>query len=913
MKNPVHFILRFGIIIFMFAFILPDNVKGQVILSSNYTFSQFSQTYVPITGGTVRGTSLNDNQIFSNVPIGFFIAYNGASYNSLGISSNGFIWFGATAPAGSNYTPISSTTASAAYICAFAKNLESRSATGGGELRTRLSGTAPHRIFTIQWKNYQRFSSGTADNGDIFNFQIRLFEYNQSVEIVYGAMTTNVTSTAQVGMRGHANTNFMNRVVNSTNLWNNSVSGTVNTSTVSYSPTRVPASGQTYRWIPTSLVNSSLSGGAIDTVTNGMTDLQAGSTALTASFTEEGGITSLGIQRFVNGISQPWVAMNKLSGNDTTGVWQVTLPDVNVNADVVYLFRIINPSGFFMYSEIIAYEVGYLRTYAPDDFVVPDNLQGSGISLSAEASVSAVKITEVVFDRLAPGGNSTTPSYVPSSDVDLIELTNLSPDDVRLDGMILRVTSAGNGHELEFPSGTILPGGGRATIQAGGSAGQVITGIADELYFETGGVSNTLHSDTPSGIALYNKYNDVLDAVAFNGYTFTDQPAVRIVHWYGAIASSIGKAGARRTTMTDHNTSTDWEFLDVNIMAQPGTMNPGLAAISESPSFSWSSDDIPGWVPSGSDVQLPILNNGTYLIKNKCTDNGYMVYDNLTVIVYTPMIPVADFTASETSVYPNHTISLIDLSSDYPDNYDWNITPGSFTLMEGTSLTSKLPRISFNLPGSYSITLTVTNELGNTSVTKTDYINVVPFLGVCIKPDQLTISGVTNTSATVSWSEGFVADSMQVRYAKSTGGGGGNQFFTTSSVAVLSGLTPATNYNVRVRPWCNGVATDGYTSKTFFTTGGARLALESVDEMDFSATIFPNPATNDFQLQFYSQEQRMMALSISDLTGKIIAVEKFVATEGKSHYKPATLLTPGVYVVKVIADDSEQVMRLVIL
>lgn len=861
----------------------------------------------------MHGTAVNDDQIFSNVPMGFFIAYNGAQFNSVGISSNGFIWFGATPPAGTNYNPISSATASTAYICAFAKNLESRSATGGGELRSRLSGTAPHRIFTIQWKNYQRFTTGTTNNGDIFNFQIRLFEYNQSIEIVYGAMTTNLNSTAQVGMRSTVNTNFMNRVVNATNVWNNSIAGTVNSATVSYTTIRMPASGQTYRWIPTSLLNSNLSGGDLDTVPNGMTELINSNTALTASFVDEGGITSLGIQRFVNGVSIPWVAMDKLSGDATSGLWQVVLSNINVNSDVVYLYRIINPSGFFKYSGTIAYEVGYLRVYAPDDIIVPDNAQGSGIALSADASVSAVKITEVVFDRLAPGGNSGSPSYVPSGDIDLVELTNLSPNDVKLDDMTVRVTSDNTQHQIIFPAGTILPGGGRVTIQAGGNAGQINTGVADELYFETGGTTNSLQSGTPFGVSLINDHADALDAVAFNGYQFSQASGVRVVHWYGDMASSLGKAGARRNTMTDHNTSTDWEFTDGSNIAEPGSMNPGLAAVSTSPAFSWSSDDIPGWTPVGSDVQMPVLVNGTYQVKVQCEDNGNVVEEALTVTVYTPAIPVADFVASEVSVFPNHTISFTDLSSDYPDTYLWSIAPNTFTFMNGTSANSALPEVKFNAPGSYSVTLNVTNELGSSQMTKNNFINVMPFLGVCVRPSQLFISNVSTSSATVSWDEGFAADSMEVRYAKNSGGGNGTQFYTTSFSAALSGLSPATSYYVKVRPWCGGAASDGYTQKKNFTTGSARLADYNNSSTGMQAVVFPNPAIGNFKVQLSNTDSKIIRIYIMDLAGKIISEESFAVSEGENVVSPAGTLSPGIYFVKVKADFEEKTFRVVVL
>jgi PKD repeat protein len=879
-------------------------------LSANYTFSQGFQAYISLTGGTVLGTATNDNQLFSGIPIGFFISVNGVAYNTAGVSSNGFIWFGNTAPSTTNFTPISSTEGSAAYICAFAKNLESRSAAGAGELRTRTTGLSPNRIFTVQWKNYQRYTSGVSDNGDIFNFQVKMYEYNQRIEVIYGPMTTTLNGNAQVGLRGNSNSNFLNRVVNATNIWNNSVAGTVNTATAAYTTTRLPATGLTYRWVPTSLLNTTVSGSDVDTVTNSMPNLLNTNNTLTASFTDEGGITSLGIQRFINGASQPWVAMTKLSGDNISGTWQVQLPAVNVNADVVYLYRIINPSGFFSYSGSVAYEVGYLRTYAPADMLVPQNSQAGGITVKAEASVSPLKISEIVFDRLAPGGNPTLPSYAPAGDIDLVELTNISTTAVNLDGLTLQANSSVQ-HQLSFPAGIVLPAGGRITVQLGGTAGTFTTVAADELYFETGGSSNILNDASAAGIALYNSHNDVLDAVALNGYKFSSTSGVRIVHWNGDLPFTSGVAGIRRTTMTDHNNATDWEFTDASKPAEAGTMNPGLAATAQAPTFTWFSDDIPGWNASGSEVQLPILADGTYHIKARCTDNGYNADDMLTVTVYTPMAPVADFAASAVTVYPHNVITLNNLSVNYPDNYQWTITPATYNFINGTSAVSTSPQVKLNNPGLYTVTLSATNALGTSVNTKTDYITVLPYEGICVQPNQLNVNNVTANSATVSWSEGFYADSMQVKYSVTNGASVIQQQFTTGSTAQLNGLTAGTSYYVKVRPWCNGMASDGFTVKSFFATSGARVALSTDLNEEFSAAVFPNPSHGSFIIDVQNATTNRAAIIISDMAGKIVHDKIYSFTNGQVF--PDAKLSPGIYMVKIVDGQNSQLLRLIVL
>lgn len=94
----------------------------------NYSFSQTAGTYVPITGGTqiALGTSANtldDNTFTATLPFAFI--FDGAPQTTINISTNGFLTFGATAPGTTNYAALSSTTAYAGAVAAFARDLQS--------------------------------------------------------------------------------------------------------------------------------------------------------------------------------------------------------------------------------------------------------------------------------------------------------------------------------------------------------------------------------------------------------------------------------------------------------------------------------------------------------------------------------------------------------------------------------------------------------------------------------------------------------------------------------------------------------------------------------------------------------------------------------------------------------------------
>jgi subtilisin-like proprotein convertase family protein len=119
-----------------------------------------------------------------------------------------------------------------------------------GELRYETLGSPGSRVFVIQYKNFRRFSTPAAIHA---NFQIRLYEVDNAIEIHYGPSVTNATNTSQqVGLRGPNNTfatNVNNRLVATGGNWALSANGATNTSTCAFQNATFPANGQVYRWI----------------------------------------------------------------------------------------------------------------------------------------------------------------------------------------------------------------------------------------------------------------------------------------------------------------------------------------------------------------------------------------------------------------------------------------------------------------------------------------------------------------------------------------------------------------------------------------------------------------------------------------------------------------------------------------
>lgn len=246
-----------------FLFASQNSVNAQV---STYGFTQSTGAFTPITGtvletatGNTSTTSLNSNVYAVSLPFNF--TFNATSYSSLNVTTNGFITFGTTAPTATNTSPISGTATYDGAVSVWGRDLNSvfdlNSVTGNISWET--VGTAPNREVVIQWKNFRPAYSVSTTAAYAFSFQIRLQETSNVIKMVYDsgaflAGTTGASTTAQIGLRGAANTDFNNRLNATTLGFMNSNAGTANSSTqashTSSATPGMPSVGFTYTWTP---------------------------------------------------------------------------------------------------------------------------------------------------------------------------------------------------------------------------------------------------------------------------------------------------------------------------------------------------------------------------------------------------------------------------------------------------------------------------------------------------------------------------------------------------------------------------------------------------------------------------------------------------------------------------------------
>ncbi|WNM20216.1 GEVED domain-containing protein [Flavobacterium capsici] len=261
LANFVKTIVLFVVMLFSGVMTLAQN-------SLPYTFSQSIGTYTALTGGTSyqSGATIGTNAVSGQITIPFTFNFNGANYTSLIISNNGFVTFGTTAPSTTTYNPISASTAYGGAIAGYGFNLVNSPVSGAA---ADISYGTAGSDFVIQFTDLGR----TGLTGDRMSFQIRLTQTTNVIKIVYNnwattQTTTSATNFGQVGLRGSANTAFLNRMVSASapyNTWATSGGGADNGSTalnttstsgpggsncMRYNSTNLPANGLTYTYTP---------------------------------------------------------------------------------------------------------------------------------------------------------------------------------------------------------------------------------------------------------------------------------------------------------------------------------------------------------------------------------------------------------------------------------------------------------------------------------------------------------------------------------------------------------------------------------------------------------------------------------------------------------------------------------------
>lgn len=248
----------------------------QVLGQPAFNFSASTSAYADISGGTTVTLTradvsipTTDDGFANNIPIGFSFNFNGVTYTTCNVNTNGFIAFGNAmannyaAYGANNLTngPINRTDIRP-IIAPFWADLDAVSATN---MRYVTTGSVGSRIFTFEWKNAKFIWTALAAN---ISIQVKLYEGTNNISFHYrqemGDVPTGGVAVASIGLTNSSvgSGSFLSLNNSGTNP---TISSTVETKNI---PDR-PATNQMYLFQPlTPCAGTPSAGTANATVTN---------------------------------------------------------------------------------------------------------------------------------------------------------------------------------------------------------------------------------------------------------------------------------------------------------------------------------------------------------------------------------------------------------------------------------------------------------------------------------------------------------------------------------------------------------------------------------------------------------------------------------------------------------------------
>ncbi|HRN95794.1 MAG TPA: hypothetical protein PL084_13810, partial [Chitinophagales bacterium] len=169
-------------------------------------------TYSDISGGTAvnswRNGSSNGN-LSNNINIGFAFPYDGAMLSQFRVSTNGFITFNNASNASGDDLPacgngdaysgdnpifsLAGREGTGQAIAPFYDDLIPNGYSLNSSIHYQLSGSAPNRVLTVQWRGMSKPVSSNCSSPCYYgnyNFQVKLYETSGNIEFVYGTMST---------------------------------------------------------------------------------------------------------------------------------------------------------------------------------------------------------------------------------------------------------------------------------------------------------------------------------------------------------------------------------------------------------------------------------------------------------------------------------------------------------------------------------------------------------------------------------------------------------------------------------------------------------------------------------------------------------------------------------------------------
>jgi len=176
----------------LFLFFCTGFAQAQTANSQNYIFSTTGTgSLQDMSAGTTQ--LIGPNAITAAtalVDVGFDFWFMGERYTQFSVNTKGLVSLGALAPTSTE--SLGAVGSNKRYICALSYNTAVGS---NGKVHYKISGVAPNRVLTIEWKNM--LLGVTATLGDA-TYQVSLSETSGAITLAYGHVVLRAASPASI-------------------------------------------------------------------------------------------------------------------------------------------------------------------------------------------------------------------------------------------------------------------------------------------------------------------------------------------------------------------------------------------------------------------------------------------------------------------------------------------------------------------------------------------------------------------------------------------------------------------------------------------------------------------------------------------------------------------------------------------
>jgi PKD repeat protein len=206
-----------------------------------------------------------------------------------------------------------------------------------------------------------------------------------------------------------------------------------------------------------------------------------------------------------------------------------------------------------------------------------------------------------------------------------------------------------------------------------------------------------------------------------------------------------------------------------------------------------------------------------------------------------PQPPVADFTGNPTTVITGSTVQFNDQSANNPLTWSWTFEGGLVTTED-----SQNPAVQYNTPGTYAVTLVVTNEVGEDIEIKSGYIVVSNQV-----PEYCEPASINNTADFIN-----TITLGSVTHASGQGATG----FIYYQAPDFS-FTPGQSYSISLSPY---VATNRNYWRIWIDINGDGDFTDS-DELMYTINNKKGTATGTITIPAYAAGSTRMRVSMKTL------------------------------------------------